>query len=182
MLLTDGQSFGESDLYRSDAKRSSTVMTHSYCQLMILTKAAVDTVLHCRPQQHQQLMEKATQLYQEKRARRRGDMTEDLQPTGDDAIQGLDTGPATSPREDTLEARPRQFHFASRKSAAMTRWQSMLLKAHEPEDGTTSETTASDPRIAKIVDDVAELKASVNALLEMAQQRAVTEDSSGTKM
>lgn len=180
VLLTDGQAFGESMLYRSNGKRTSTVLTHSYCQLMMLSKSTVDLVLQSYPDQYEKLMNRAKEIYDEARARRgRTDEPVDRPGTARSFLH-CESIVHRSSEEETRTAGTKMFGSGIGRSKNRALWNNVLPKKQEEDSNANDAQDSCDPALSKIVDDIAELKASVNALLEMAQQRAAVEDLSET--
>lgn len=169
IFLSDGQSFGESVLYRPNAKRTATVLTHSYCQLMMLSKAAIDSALQPRPEQHRIVMSKAKMLYREHTRRSKGDPPEEGQAVGRDALSlqsSVDIDDARNNEADSLgpnESAAQRLGGSPSKGAQM--WQSLLsLRARD------DASSASSAVIDKLSTDIADLKRSVKELLSMARK------------
>ena len=86
-----------------------------------------------------------------------------------------------SSEDETRTAGTKLFGSGIGRSKNRVLWNNVLPKIKQEEDSNANDAQDScDPALSKIVDDIAELKASVNTLLEMAQQRAAAEDLSET--
>jgi CRP-like cAMP-binding protein len=119
-MLTHGQSFGETVLYNAVGKRTATVITRSYCQLILLEKAAMDAAFQSRPLVYQKLKEKAKVLYEAHLARcRRPQMSQSLilanvsmslntiedNRVVERALEGLESGPELDSQNGDVQYR-----------------------------------------------------------------------------
>ena len=168
LFISDGQSFGESVLYRPNVKRSSTVLTHSYCQLMMLSKAAIDSALQSRPEQYQLVMAKAKLLYREHTRRSKGELSDEVQAIGRDALSlqsSVDVDDTGNNMPDSIgPSENNATLLGGPPSKAAQMWKSLL--SVRPVECPTG---ASSAAIGKLSQDVADLKRAVNELLALAK-------------
>lgn len=147
-------------------------MTHSYCQLMMLSKAAVDAALQSRPAQYQQVMDKAKFLYREHTRRSKGDMPEEFRGIPREALSLQSSVDADDSGDKGGDSATQNANLGPRMGGTSAKgvqlWQNMLsfrAKDQEP-------ANANIPAVAKLSEDVADLKKAVKELLLLARNSA----------
>lgn len=157
-LLTDGQLFGETVLYHPTATRSATVVTNSYCQLMMLSKAAMDNALSSRPLQYQKVKDKARSLYRAHISRSAAD--NEAEAVVREALKMPSTLDAASVAAVGNDSHGPAGSRGSQLWKSIAPWQDTnLAGGHQSES------------LQKLSDDVSELKYAVNEMLQALQPK-----------
>jgi hypothetical protein len=119
--LSDGAFFGEATLYEENAKRRASVITHTYCQLFLLSRNAVVAAFAAHADAFQELMLRVSQQVASYAERTSG--TSDA---SSDGMQGLPTSSTVTQITQSLRHRHSGYGFAHSQegcaSASLRRW------------------------------------------------------------